>query len=93
MSRKEFEDSSDAMVIVVWFNHEHSQSGFCEFSGKGDIVAKAMAFKRRMYEAYPDRSAELIINGAAIEQWSEALTNSAEYQQKGWKKFLGKFHK
>ena len=93
MTRKEFEDSPDAMVIVVWFNHEHAQSGYCEFSGDEDIVAKARAFKQRMYEAYPDRSAELIINGTAIEHFAAALTNSPEYQQKGWKKFLGKFYK
>lgn len=93
MTRSEFDDNSDAMVVVVWFNHEHSQSGYCEFSGKGDVYARAKTFKDRMYEAYPDRSAALLVNGTAIEHWADALTNSPEYQKKGWKKFLSRFHK
>ena len=99
MTRKEFVDSPDAMVVVVWFDHNapcHSQAdhrGFQEFSGDGDVYAQALAYKVAMLEIHPTYSIELIINGAAVEHWAAAISNNPEYQKKGLKKFLGKFNK
>ena len=90
MTRNEFDESPDAMVIVVWFDHADAdfKTGYMEFSGDGDVCARALAHKKRLMERYPNRTYECMINGTAIVKWCDALTNSAEYQKKGWKKFL-----
>ena len=60
MTRNEFDESPDAMVIVVRFDHNTNMTNATAFSGEGDVCARAMSYKKKMLEIHSDWSVECI---------------------------------
>jgi len=82
MTRDEFDENSDAMVIVVWFDHDAHlgfYTGYTGFTGNDDVFARAIKYKEQQQAMHPTRTYQCMINGAAVENWEAALTNDPQY--------------